>query len=193
MTEPVADAPDVEHVDETETPLARAHAAMATLKAAGDTGASWFYWIAVLSLVNTAITHSGGDHHFIVGLAITFVVDVVANEIGKKTPELVTILMVIAIGFSVFVSAMAGLFGWLSRKRVLWVFGVGMALYVLDGLIHLLVGDYLSAGFHGYVLFAMIRGFTSYRKLKRLEDVIENASAVDTTVGHHTESAQNMS
>ena len=167
-------APADEHADVT---VNRVGEAMAALKAAGDRGANWFFWIAALSLVNTVITHSGGGVHFIVGLAITMIVDAIAAEVGKQEPNLATVFMVIAVGFSIFVAAVVILFGWLSRKRFLWVFGAGMFLYLLDGLIYLLIGVYGCAAFHGYALFSMIHGFNSYRKLNQLEAAIQNAAA----------------
>lgn len=154
-------------------------AAMAALKAAGDGGASWFFWIAALSLVNTAIAHSGGNTHFIVGLAVTAVVDAIAFEIGKQEPQVASTLMAIAIGVSVVISAALVTCGWLSRKRILWIFGGGMFLYLLDGLLYLLLGDYLSAGFHGYALYSMFQGFNAYRKLNQFEAALATSSATE--------------
>ena len=143
--------------------------AFVALKQAGETGANWFYWIAGLSLVNTAIAHSGGDRHFIVGLSVTAIVDAIAQQIGKEHPQSASLAMGIAIGFSVCVAVVVVLLGWLSRKQLLWVFGIGMGLYLLDGLVYLLLGDFLSAGFHGYALFSMSQGFGAYRKLAKME------------------------
>ena len=36
--------------------------------------ARWFYWIAALSLVNSAVVIFGGQFHFVVGLGVTSVV-----------------------------------------------------------------------------------------------------------------------
>ena len=154
--------------------------AFVALKQAGDTGANWFYWIAGLSLVNTAMAHGGADRHFIIGLSITAIVDVIAQEIGKKNPDSATLAMGIAIGFSVCVAAVVIAFGWLSRKRLIWVFAIGMGLYLLDGLLYLVLGDYLSAGFHGYALFAMYRGFGAYRKMAQLEAALRSQTAEQT-------------
>jgi len=60
-------------------------------------------------------------------------------------------------------------FGWLSARRYLALFGVGMALYLVDGLIFLLFQDWLSVAFHGYALFCMWSGFQAFRKLRVLE------------------------
>lgn len=185
MTEPLneSDAPATEnHADDAQATVNRVGEAMAALKAAGDGGASWFYWIAALSLVNTAITHSGGDRHFIVGLAITAIVDFIAAAIGKDEPSLATVAMIAAIGFSVFVATVVVLFGWLARRRNLWLFGTGMFLYLLDGLLYLLLGDILSAGFHGYALYSMIQGFNAYRKMNQLESALHNAAAQSVNV-----------
>ncbi|MEI8018828.1 MAG: hypothetical protein WCH39_11565 [Schlesneria sp.] len=162
--------------------LAKIFEAMEALKAAGNNGASWFFWIAGLSLVNTVIAHAGGESHFIVGLAITAIVDAIASGIGKQNPEAATPLMMVAIGFSVFVAVICLIFGWLSRKRLLWIFGIGMFLYLLDGLLYLLIGDYLSAAFHGYALYSMITGFNAFRQLNKLESALVNATNEDAAV-----------
>ncbi len=193
MTDAANDpAPDTTHTSDEEhvgNVVENINQAAAAFQAAGNSGASWFYWIAGLSLVNTAILHSGGDRHFIVGLAITVIVDVIAAGIGKDHPDAATTLMLFAIGFSVFVSVIVAVFGWLSRKRFLWIFGIGMFLYVLDGLLYLVIGDFLSAAFHGYALFSMIQGFNGYRKLNQLEAAIAEATeghAATETESDHT-------
>lgn len=153
-------------------PMHQVAAAALALKSHGDSGANWFFWVAGLSLVNTIIAHSGGDRHFIVGLSFTAIVDAIAQEIGKQEPGAATAATLIAIGFSCFVTLVAALFGWMSRKRWLVAFGIGMAIYVVDGLLYLLLGDIMSAAFHGYCLWSMLSGFNAYRKLSKLEEVI---------------------
>ncbi|MBC7820905.1 MAG: hypothetical protein IAG10_28815 [Planctomycetaceae bacterium] len=149
--------------------------AFMALKQNGDAGANWFFWIAALSLVNTAMAHGGADRHFIIGLSITAIVDAIAQAIGKENPEAATLAMGIAIGFSVCVAVVVILFGWLARKRILWVFGIGMGLYLLDGLAYLALSDFLSAAFHGYALFSMSRGFGAYRQMAQLEAALQTA------------------
>lgn len=177
VTEQTSDphsSPEDEHPPSTRD---RVGEAIAALKSAGDRGANWFFWIAALSLVNTAITHFGGDRRFMVGLGITAIIDFVTAAVGKGEPTMALISMLVAVGFSIFVAGEVTLFGWLSRKRVLWVFGFGMFLYLLDALLCLLLTDLLSAGFHGYALYAMLAGFNAYRKLRRLEMAAEGTTA----------------
>lgn len=141
---------------------------------AGLAGANWFFWIAGLSLVNTAIAHSGGDRHFIVGLSITAIVDAIAVEIGKQNPDSVQAATIMAVGFSLFVALVVAIFGWLSRKRIIALFGLGMGLYAIDGVIYAVLGDFMSAAFHGYALYSMFQGFKAFRVLGTLEAELTN-------------------
>ena len=129
------------------------------------TGVNWFFWIAALSLVNTALAHGGATLQFIIGLSVTAIADAIAVEIGKQQPPIATLAMGIAIGFSLLVAVVVIGFGWLSRQRVMWVFAIGIGLYLLDGVVYLLLGDIKSAGFHGFALFGMIRGWMAFRQL----------------------------
>ena len=186
--------PDAREPIETaeRSPLHQVAEAGLALKGQGDSGANWFFWVAALSLVNTIIAHSGGDRHFIVGLSFTAIVDAIAQEIGKQHPEAATTAIVIAIGFSCFVTLAAVLFGWMSRKRWLAAFVIGMVIYLLDGLLYLLLGDILSAAFHGYALWSMASGFNAYRKLSKLEEMIRAAhdqgsapATIDDSIDRH--------
>jgi hypothetical protein len=44
-----------------------------------------------------------------------------------------------------------------------------MLLYFVDGLIFLLVQDWLSIGFHAFALFCIFGGYASMKKLAQLE------------------------
>jgi|GEM_PF-589846 hypothetical protein len=180
MTESSGESNDTASHDASASAVERAQAAMASLRAHGDAGASWFYWVAGLSLVNTAITHLGGDRRFIVGLAVTTIADLIATEVGKQQPDVGTIAMIVSVSFSVFIAGVAILFGWLSRHRYLWIYGIGMFIYLLDGLIYLLFEDLMSAGFHGYVLYCMFHGIKAYRSLNKLEATLTNHGSEST-------------
>jgi hypothetical protein len=121
-------------------------------------GASWFYWVAGLSLINTVSAFSGSSWRFILGLGITQVFDEFGSTLsgGGKFVALVLDLMVAGV----FV-----LFGVFAHKAHKWAFIVGMVLFALDGLIFLLVQDWLGVGFHAFVLFCLFRGFSACRRL----------------------------
>ncbi|HEV7224639.1 MAG TPA: hypothetical protein VGN42_18155 [Pirellulales bacterium] len=129
-------------------------------------GANWFFWIAGLSLVNTAILISGGGVNFVVGLAVTAIIAAVAAG-AEQNVDPSTAIVIKAVAFAVCASA-AGVFagfGFFARRGHVWAFVIGMLLYLIDGLIYLAFGDLLSAGFHAYVLFCLFHGCKAARML----------------------------
>ena len=124
-------------------------------------GAGWFFWIAGLSLVNSLIALGGSDRRFIVGLGITQIFDAVGQEIGGGGKAAVLVLDVIVAGIFV-------MFGIFARKRHTWSFITGMVLYGLDGLICLLIGEWLPFGFHALALFYIFSGMRANLQLKGL-------------------------
>jgi hypothetical protein len=125
-------------------------------------GASWFLWIAGLSLVNSVIGLAGGNLHFIVGLGITQIVDAVAHQAGSAGIVLDLIINGIVAGLFVF-------FWQFARKGQRWAFLVGMVLYAADGLLLVAFKDILSVAFHGYALFRMYGGLKALPALRKLE------------------------
>jgi hypothetical protein len=168
--EPVTED-DVESQDAVESPPEEDQlaAAIGQLWQRGRSGADWFFWIAALSLVNTAMIHSGADRHFVIGLGVTQIVDGIAHIIATEEPGVKSIAVGIAVGFSVLCSIMACGVGYLARNRWQVIFGIGMFVYVLDGLLFLLVQDWMSAGFHAFALFCMWGGFQAFRQLSAIE------------------------
>jgi hypothetical protein len=125
-------------------------------------GASWFFWIAGLSLVNSFIILSGNEWSFIVGLGITQVFDAFAVVLSA---ELGNAAMLVALVLDLLVAAVFVGFGIFARRGVQAVYVAGMILYALDGAIFLLVQDWLSIGFHVFALFCIYGGFKANRKL----------------------------
>jgi hypothetical protein len=167
----------------TVDPLQAVRAELAQLHARGTSGAGWFFWIAALSLINSVILLSGGDTHFVVGLGVTLIADVIASGIAEQNPEIAGVAKGIAFGFDLFVAAIVCLFGWLSRRPVLPIFALGMILYLLDGLIYVLAGQWMSVGFHAFVLLGMWNGFTAYRQMKAMKAALEQQLAAGLAPG----------
>jgi hypothetical protein len=133
----------------------------------GKNGAAWFYWVAGLSLVNSIAVLIGAQFGFALGLSVTQIADGVATGLVLNgAPEYVR---GIVFGFNLLVLGMVAGCGWLSQKRVLPVFALGMVLYLLDGLLFLPFGDVISIGIHGFALWCMWKGFQAYRQLAKLE------------------------
>lgn len=121
-------------------------------------GANWFFWIAVLSIVYSFISAAKGDVRFIVGLGITAVIDMKFPIAIGNFPMLVSILVA---GVFVF-------FGIFARKAQLWAFITGMALYALDAVLLLIKADYFSVAFHILVIYFLVQGMAACFQLLAL-------------------------
>jgi hypothetical protein len=134
----------------------------------GKNGAAWFYWVAGLSAINTIIALTGNQWGFALGMGVTTIANAVAMQ--GAPPEDRPVAIGVAIGFNVIVLGLVVLCGWLSQKRFLIPFALGMLLYLFDGLLFLLMGpDIMSIALHGFALFCMFSGFSAYRQLNALE------------------------
>lgn len=123
------------------------HAAIAQSDPSIMSDASWFWWIAGLSLVNTIMIHSGSERSFAVGLGFTLVVDALLQNV-KPVAFAIDLL---AIG------SIAGL-GWFARKGHVWAFVTGAILYGLDTLIYLAGFAWIAIIFHVVAVGFLIRG-----------------------------------
>ena len=115
-------------------------------------GASWFYWIGALSIINTLISMSGNGTRFIFGLGITQFTDAIGAHGGGGGS-------VAALVVTVFIAGIFAIFGYFGGQGQKWAFILGMALYCLDAGLCVLGGIILSAVFHAWALFRMFGGF----------------------------------
>ena len=142
----------------------------------GKNGAAWFYWIAALSVINTIMVLSNGGRTFALGLVVTMIADSVAAAIALKPGGNLAVLAVVG-AFDVVVLALVIFCGWLSQRRNLPAYGIGMGLYLIDGLLCLLLGSIVGIAIHAYALWSMWSGFAAYRRLNLLEQQMLMAGA----------------
>ena len=109
--------------------------------------ARWFWWIAGLSLVNIAMSQSGTNVNFVIGLGITVLADAIfaANKIVGFAIDAVVIGFFVVIGFK-------------AQQARLWAFTLGMVVYALDAMIYLYAQDWMPVAFHGLALYFMFKG-----------------------------------
>jgi hypothetical protein len=133
------------------------------LEATMKSGASWFYWIAALSTINSVVYMSGSNWSFLAGLGLTQLAEAFVDvAIDNGAPPA---LKAVALVFSLILVAVFGFFGYYANRGSSAAFIVGIGIYILDGLLILLLGDLLAAGFHAFALFFIIRGFLACRTL----------------------------
>ena len=165
-----APAPGAASEQQKKEMAAKVANALTVLNARTRSGANWFFLIAGLSLVNTALEKSGANRHFLVGLGITQVVDIITDKLG-------TTGLVVGVIVNLFVAAFFILLGVMGRKKQKWPFLLGMVLYGLDGLLFLLGQDFFSLGFHGLALYFLYKGLAARNQLEKLEGMLQPAGA----------------
>jgi|SRR6185295_17502166 len=141
-------------------------AEIADLTRRSQIGANWFFWIAGLSFINSVIVLMDGRWSFLAGLGITQFIDGMAKALS---PKLGGAAVVFALLMDLAAAGVIILFGLMARQKHNWAFVLGMILYGLDGLLFLLVGDWLSLAFHGYALYCIFRGLSANRQLIELQ------------------------
>jgi len=140
-------------------------------------GANWFYWIAGLSVVNSVIALVGGGWAFIIGLGFTQVVDAIALS-GYENPSDATFgVLAVAFLFNLIIAGIFAAFGYFANKEQKWAFITGMAIYAVDGVLFIIVLDFLSVGFHAFALYSIYKGFSSLQILERLKSEAMMAKA----------------
>ena len=116
--------------------------------------ANQFTWIAGLSLINLILLIASSSIVFPTGLAIA---DLLASlAFGQPLAGRIAA----ALG-ALGVVGMFAVFGYYGKKGASWAFVAGISVYVLDGVIWGLLGDWISSGFHVLVLFFLIRDLTT--------------------------------
>jgi len=119
-----------------------------------NTGANWFNWIAVLTLINSLAAHADTRFRFIIGLGTTQLVD----AIGR------TNLAPIALAIDLLVVVTCALVAFYARESKSIYVG-GIVVYALDGLFLLLVGDMVGVAFHAFALFNLCKGVWGFSEL----------------------------
>lgn len=131
-------------------------------------GANNFYWISALSVINSLIASFGGGLTFVIGLAITQIVDGLAIGVGQGAPELALIARIIGLVLSISISGVIALFGYFAGKGRRWAFITGMTLYGLDALLMLVFTDWIGFAFHLYFLWGLFTGLQALNQLQKL-------------------------
>ncbi|MDP9251891.1 MAG: hypothetical protein M3O80_02700 [Chloroflexota bacterium] len=122
-----------------------------------ENGGRWFYWIAGLSAVNFVFFVLGSESGFALGTAIDWFLQVILEELADPSLAWIPHVAVIALFVFLGVRATAG---------AQWAFIVGGLLYALDGLLFLLVKDWLGIAVHAFALFAIVSATISLRRLR---------------------------
>lgn len=146
----------------------RVQAAIADLVRRMKGGANNFYWIAALSVINSAMLQFGGGMYFVVGLAGTLFVDTIFIELALVMQESALVVKIIGLVVSAVVAAVFALFGIFANRGMKWAFIVGMIFYAIDTLLMLAFQEWMGLLFHIFFLFGLFGGLSALNKLQKL-------------------------
>lgn len=142
-------------------------------------GASWFYWIAALSLINGILIEVGSSINFIFGLGVTQLVDALVFMFGQDlNSDSFLVLRILGWVMILLIIVIFILFGVFAYKRQRWAFIAGIVVYALDALLILFIWeqpDLLSFAFHLIALWSLVRGFRTIGQLESLENTMRQS------------------
>lgn len=118
--------------------------------------ASWFYWIAGLSFINTLLVAFDKGMYFFLGLGITQLVDGIIIALFGQYHFSGYIINTLITGLFVF-------FGVMFVRRNQWALITGMILYGFDSIIFLMTASWLAFAFHLFVLYKLRNGYITLR------------------------------
>lgn len=143
----------------------------AVLEHGVKSAASWLYFIAGLSLINTIVSALGIGFRFAVGLGVTSMLDSIMHEASKGGAGkfAAAICLPITIGLLVMYAAL----GYFAGKGMRWAFITAVVLYSLDTLLvvaSLFMGDMLIIGlvFHIWALVRIFGGIGAAGQLGQI-------------------------
>ena len=141
-------------------------------------GANWFYWIAGLTIVTSLIAFGGGGWRFLISLGTTQIIDALAEGLAA---ELGGAAKVVALVLDLIVTGTFVVFGVLAGKKLLWAYGLGLVVFALDGLVTLVIQDWIGLIAHVVVIVLMVPGFLAGRELVDLEARMAAHEAAEAT------------
>ena len=141
---------------------------MAQLARRASSGATNFYWIAALSVINSIVSVFGGGMYFVVGLAMSLLVDGFFLGMAEAFPSSKLIVQLIGLAISVVLSAFFAMFGYFAVKGKRWAFITGIIFYALDTLLMLVFQEWLGLLFHAFFLWGLVNGLRALNQLQKL-------------------------
>lgn len=127
-----------------------------------DSGASWFTTIGIFAVINYLLIIGNVNLNFIFSLGITSLVTYVASGVDTGG-----IGQGIALVFTLLGCAGAFFFARFAKQGYTWAFVAGMVLYGLDGLLWVVLQDWVEVAAHGFALYCMFLGLRANLELHR--------------------------
>ena len=125
--------------------------------------ADWFFWLAILSVINSLIVYYYQVPNTPIALGITQWVDGTTSGFNATmTTSALVINILIAAAFAAF--------GLLARRGSDIAFVLGIFLYVIDAVLMIGLKDFFGFGVHLIALFFLVKGLLASRHIR--EDAV---------------------
>ena len=121
--------------------------------------ADWFFWLAILSVINSLIVFYYQTPNTPIALGITQWLDGTSGSFNDtmSASELLT---------NILIAGVLAAFGLMSRRGSDVAFVVGMFLYVLDSFLMIGLRDFFGFGVHLIALFFLGKGLLASRHIR---------------------------
>jgi hypothetical protein len=122
-------------------------------------GADWFFWIAVLSLINSLIVYYYQTANTPLALGVTRWLDGTTSGFNASmtTSGLVT---------NILAALVLAMFGLMARRGSDLAFVVGIFLYVIDSFLVIGLRDLFGFSIHLVALFFLVKGLLASRHIR---------------------------
>jgi len=122
-------------------------------------GADWFFWIAILSVINSLVVYFYQTPNTPVALGLTQWLDGTNAGINSAmTPGWLTT--------NILIAAVLAMFGLLARRGNDLAFVVGIFLYIVDAMLIIGMKDFFGFGVHLIGLFFLCKGLLASRHIR---------------------------
>ena len=122
-------------------------------------GANWFFWLAILSVINTLLVYRYQIPNTPIALAITQWLDGTSAGLNPTmSTQSMVINLLIAVGLAMF--------GVLARRGSDLAFVLGIFLYVVDAMLAIGLRDVFGFGVHLIGLFFLFKGLLASRHIR---------------------------
>jgi hypothetical protein len=126
-------------------------------------GANWFFWIAILSVIASAITYFGNTYLSFLNFGVAQLI--YGAPVGWINVETAPYTPMTALIINIVIAVFFAVFGYFARNRSSWAFLIGFFLYMFDSLITIGLRDLLGFAFHMLVIFFIFKGLVATRRL----------------------------
>jgi hypothetical protein len=121
--------------------------------------ADWFFWLAILSVINSLIVYYYQVPNTPIALGITQWVDGTTSGFNAT-------MSTSALVINILIAAAFAAFGLLARRGSDIAFVLGIFLYVIDAVLMIGLKDFFGFGVHLIALFFLVKGLLASRHIR---------------------------